>query len=972
MRKQFVHVLILTLFYILVTGIANGASMILKSPADIREYDSFFLENGLQVLLISDPSADKAAAALDIRVGQFQDPVKHQGMAHFLEHMLFLGTKKYPIAGEFGSYLSAHGGGSNAYTSHEDTNYHFSVQTDFLEEALDRFAQFFIAPTFDPAFVEREVNAVNSEHQKNIKNDWRRMYQILREVSNPKHPFSKFGTGNLTTLWEGAAGKENLRELLIEFYKKYYSSNLMKLTISGKEDLNQLKKWAILYFSEIPNKNLKEESFKDIPVIDAPLPRKIYIQPIKATRTLRLMFPAPSQREYYLNKPEQLISRILGDESRGSVLSLLKQKNWAMSLSSGTAFGSKDFSFFDISITLTKEGLNHIDEISAIVFQAISLIKSDKNQARYFEEMKKMAKIEFQFLEKVPPFGYVTSLSSHMHDVPINHVLASNWTFKEYNQKRVDELLSYIRPSNLQMVLAAPDLKTNRKEKWYETPYRVEKIKPETLSLWLNMAKSKDLSLPAPNPFIPEKVALVPTPLKEKNLALIVDEPGFRIWYKQDEQFKVPKGNLRFIFSTPKAYSTVKKATMTKLYTMLLRDALNELTYPASVAGLHYSFTNSVRGLEISLSGYSENIELLFEKILEKATHLEVSPEKFKDYRNQILEERQNQKLGQAYHRSMYEMGYLTSEQLWHTDDYLEVIEKISLQDLKQFIPDLLSNLNIEALAHGNFSRSEIEQFGDLLLEKLGNDLKKPAEKIVERTINLPESKPLVYQLNITDINSSVNTYYQAGPVNVKQTVTLDMIKTILEKPFYHQLRTIEQLGYLVWSGYRNSNNVEGMYFLIQSGVREPVYLQSRIEQFLSDFEVKLTNLSKDEFEQFKASLIKKRQEPPKKLSEATARFWDEISSAKYDFQRREKEIEALEKIKLSDVVSLFQQLFLNPNKIKKLTVQTVGTKHKMEKSTEKSLGNPRTFKKQVQYYANPEGDIRPELRQNKKIFSQK
>ena len=102
------------------TSTSNGTK---KRLSDKREYKAIELENGLRVLLISDPTASRAAAAVDVHVGSFSDPAEVPGLAHFCEHMSFLGTKKYPNEDEFSTFLSEHGGSSNAYTDSEDTVY---------------------------------------------------------------------------------------------------------------------------------------------------------------------------------------------------------------------------------------------------------------------------------------------------------------------------------------------------------------------------------------------------------------------------------------------------------------------------------------------------------------------------------------------------------------------------------------------------------------------------------------------------------------------------------------------------------------------------------------------------------------------------------------------------------------------------------------------------------------------------------
>ena len=75
---------------------------------------------------------------MDVHVGSMYDPLTSQGLAHFLEHLLFMGTEKYPNEAEYSMFLSEHGGSSNAYTDSEDTNYFFDVAADHLEPALDR------------------------------------------------------------------------------------------------------------------------------------------------------------------------------------------------------------------------------------------------------------------------------------------------------------------------------------------------------------------------------------------------------------------------------------------------------------------------------------------------------------------------------------------------------------------------------------------------------------------------------------------------------------------------------------------------------------------------------------------------------------------------------------------------------------------------------------------------------------------
>jgi insulysin len=113
---------------------------IIVSPNETRKFRSITLDNGLQAILIQDTETTKAGAALDVHVGSGLDPEDWPGLAHFCEHMLFMGTEKYPSENEYSEFITNHGGMNNAYTSLTSTNYQFEIAVDVFAEALDKFA----------------------------------------------------------------------------------------------------------------------------------------------------------------------------------------------------------------------------------------------------------------------------------------------------------------------------------------------------------------------------------------------------------------------------------------------------------------------------------------------------------------------------------------------------------------------------------------------------------------------------------------------------------------------------------------------------------------------------------------------------------------------------------------------------------------------------------------------------------------
>ncbi|HBQ41035.1 MAG TPA: peptidase M16, partial [Halieaceae bacterium] len=127
------------------------------------------------------------------------------------------------------------------------------IQAGYLPGALDRFAQFFVAPRFDAVYVEREMNAVEAEYQMGLRSDSRRGLDVLQDVMNPAHPFSAFTVGSLQTLAD--TPEQPIREDLLRFYEQHYSANKMRLVVFGAESLDELEALVTPLFSEVPNRD---------------------------------------------------------------------------------------------------------------------------------------------------------------------------------------------------------------------------------------------------------------------------------------------------------------------------------------------------------------------------------------------------------------------------------------------------------------------------------------------------------------------------------------------------------------------------------------------------------------------------------------------------------------------------------------------------------------------------------------------
>lgn len=285
--------------------------------------------------------------------------------------LLFMGNKKYPVENAYQQYISAHSGLANAYTSSTSTNFHFelSAKPSNGEEpsaanpspllgALDRFAQFFIEPLFLADTLDRELLAVDSENKKNLQSDQWRLNQLKKSLSNHKHPFCHFSTGNLETLKAAPEARGiNVRDKFIEFYEKHYSANRMKLCVLGREPLDVLQSWVVEHFSAVRNKELPPNRWPDeVPFTREQLGTQVFMKPVMDMRELTLTFPFMEQDHLYETLPGRYISHLIGHEGPGSIMAYIKSKGWANNLSAGAwpvSPGTPEL--FECQISLTEE-----------------------------------------------------------------------------------------------------------------------------------------------------------------------------------------------------------------------------------------------------------------------------------------------------------------------------------------------------------------------------------------------------------------------------------------------------------------------------------------------------------------------------------------------------------------------------------------------------------------------------------------
>ncbi|KAK5386061.1 metalloprotease [Exophiala xenobiotica] len=933
-----------------------------KPDLDDRSYRVIELPNKLEALLVHDAQTDKASASLNVNVGNFCDDEDMPGMAHAVEHLLFMGTEKYPIENEYSSYLSSNSGHSNAYTAATQTNYFFECAASHeshdnvpngavngtrealtngtskgpLYGALDRFAQFFVKPLFLETTLDRELRAVDSENKKNLQSDAWRLSQLAKSLSNPQHPYHHFSTGNLQTLRDEPEKKGvKIRDEFIRFYERHYSANRMKLVVLGRESLDELESWVVELFSEVKNKDLGQNRWDGVEMLTKDqLSTEILAKPVMESRSLEISFPWQDEEEMYETQPARYISHLIGHEGPGSVLAYLKDQGLAQTLSAGYHPVCPGSAFFEIDIGLTQDGLKKYHEIVTIVFQYIGMMKANPPVEWMHEEMKNMAEVDFRFRQKSPASRFTSATSSVMQkDLPRSWLLSGTSKFRKFDAKAIVQAMQYLREDNFRLMLVSQEYPGtwSEKEKWYGTEYKVESIPTDVLSGVRKALSSpqnetpKELHLPHKNEFIPTKLDVEKLDVKEpaKTPKLLRNDDLVRLWWKKDDTFWVPKANINIKLRNAVTYCSPASFVKSVLFLNLVKDALSTYSYDAEISGLSYAIIPNQLGVDISVHGYNDKMAVLLEKILSTIRTIEI-----KDDRFEIIKERMARKYKNWYYQQpYYQIGdytrWLLNERGWMTDSYAAELPHITVEDVKTFGPELLQQAHIEVLAHGNLYKEDAKKIANLVESTLKPRTLPVSQWQLRRNVIVPEGSNFVYKHTLGDpanINHAIEYYLDVGHVmDIPLRSRLQLFAQMTDEPAFDQLRTKEQLGYVVWSGIRPAAVTMGYRVLIQSE-RDPDYLETRINAFLLKFKQDLEEMSEEDFEGHKRSLVNKRLEKLKNLDFETNRLWAYISSDYLNFYQVDRDVTVIRQLTKDDIKQFYAQ-YIDPESSKRAKV---------------------------------------------------
>lgn len=225
-------------------SISKLSSLEQKLPPQVKP-KHYITSKGIKTVLVSDNTMLESAFSFGVGCGYYQDPDNLAGLAHLMEHVVFLGSRENPNPVGWDEFLLKKGGVSNAYTSSDSTVFYILSPPKELDSVIRYFTKMLVSPVIDERSAISEIDAVNQEHEKNIPNKVREMIELAMYLSPEGCPARKFGTGNKETLYVNSKKNNiNLKKALEEYHESCYTHDNVSVVIMGPQSNEELARIA--------------------------------------------------------------------------------------------------------------------------------------------------------------------------------------------------------------------------------------------------------------------------------------------------------------------------------------------------------------------------------------------------------------------------------------------------------------------------------------------------------------------------------------------------------------------------------------------------------------------------------------------------------------------------------------------------------------------------------------------------------
>ncbi len=908
---------------------------------DKRDVRGLILHNKIKIVLISDVDINRSICSVGVGAGYLQD--SFEGTAHFLEHLLFMGSEKYPKQNDYTSYIQTCGGIYNAFTADNMTVYYLELDTSFFKKGVEMLSWFFRKPILDMNHINSERDIINSEHEKNILDDRWITDDLFKYFVKEKTKYCKFGTGNNESL------KDITKEDIMDFYKKFYTTDNMYVCIIDNKPIDTMIKEYIPFFNDIEdnfyNKENNDRFNKEIVNFNGN--NLIIFNSISEYNFLNIynIFKCDNENQidYQLLN---LINYLIGSEYDLSLSYYLKENDIIKNMKSSIDYFYDHEANINIKLILTESSFDSVNKIIVSFNNLLNELYNltEENFKKIYENFQKINLLKCLYSNNDKSVDTAIDVIDNLIKSEPRYAILRKGIVPNYDSnvfKRFIEIIDSIKIK----IITNVNFKKNiifQTSKWYNTKYVIT----EHDFLEKNFDKNNDFKFNLLN-CIGIKDFVIKTDIFNKK---INKKEIPQLVYKNDIQKRIVYYLEKNKYNQPIAsVSLLRKNVLLKdkehriimlIYINLCKILLNYYLEVMSDYKMYFDIAQNEDNLIYNFSGLSYLInKFIFDinKVINPETFLlnPVLEKKFykfiRDFKEYIL----NSKYECPYIRCIETQKIILNNSMF-PDETINFIKKLTFDDFKNKLKECLKyqyeTFIIVGIDNDNKELSNkkyiVNENINYIIEALCLDHNLYLLKNNIKTNNLFEKLNYVFKKNninqkeknnclmLNYIVDEIDIEYDNNFINksiidkiIKNKIIYQLVSEIINEPLFDQVRTIDKIGYIVKCDfvYKNLDNKSVMivFFLIQS-----IYGIDKITKSIKKFNSYIKNDIKknkstyiEKFENLKKSKILSLEKPFLDLEEEIGTYISSFSDKYGIFNINDLLLEICKNIQFKDII---------------------------------------------------------------------
>ncbi|MCH9811152.1 insulinase family protein, partial [bacterium] len=881
------------------------------------------LQNGMKVMLISDEETKKSSVALAVGVGQWDDDPNYPGIAHFCEHMLFMGSKKYPAENGYKECLARGAGYSNAYTADTRTVYYFVTASGAFDESLDHFSRFFIDPLFLVDSVEREANAIEEEYQRSKNSEGLRIAHVLKQEGNPKHPNHRFSWGCKETIGNIP------REKMIAWYKEHYSADNMTLCIYSNKSMQELKEQVVSTFSpikkrETPQKEIPTSTFSDN--LKASL---LQVQTIKDTKELIINWELENQ-SIETTRALYLLFYALNHSTKGGLNHFLKEEGLTYNLVASANLNSDNNLLCNISAVLTEKGFAEIEEVITQIFAALHSLKEKGIPIYLHEDFQNHLINTYEWKSRPPVESISQAIAADLLLFDFGSYPQEHIDLGEYKPHLYKELIDKLCPHNAVFVVCnnftGEEQYLDQVEPYHNVSYHMEKIDTVLLDYWQNIPAHKEPILPTKNPFISKDVKLFSRDLPP---LLIKNEKGVCYFFK-DEEFSIPRVQTYVGIKNPVFEKNAFSTVLASLYfTYLQREMETGITQKAAFAEIYSGISFNNFKMSLYIDAYHDKIEDYLPIFVDALKNIELDEQKFNDLKHIYLVHCKNAEYAPPLQKGGEIIGEHTNDVFVTTKEFATILATLTLDDLKNMHERVFTQNYLEVLVAGDTGIENAQNIFHILTNSLCVKDYNPEQH--PQLVQIPfwkegDTKTLRIESTTKAQGNGMLLLMDQGENTPEKKAVHSILSHFLHEAYFDSLRTKQQLCYAISASlYHTKKRCMGMFSISTSRYSADTVLQKTYE-FMQQYRLQIEEcIAEESFNAMKESCLEKLEEPFKTPQAASRSINSMLFESKETYKAYYESKNAVKNLTYEQFIEIAKEMLDLEHPEKKMEVLITG-----------------------------------------------